>query len=356
MTRNVFHKTLNAALKAQTIYITCTTDLRKRRDPSHASGGDATGNCKKDNSGPQDLKSCVPYTAAEARERGLGDAPGELACYLYKWAVRGRSARHHNESPFGSDEWEHNWGISAKDIITSSVRAHLIGITDYDTGSFDSTAEISDPSTPGVFTVPVCMTRYNWNAPIEPFTIGSELNPNSPAKHLPCSCGFWGDETEQVWRAIGLWDIHPDEYRKTLCPRQLSTLTSDPLEKFVSNCRLDTKKSGGIRRFGRDSRCDIITFLFDELKRRGVPQDLPEPVKLAVWCRINKGWWSDLTQCKGVESDTPYSEILNLLDGMALESTPDITEDEFWREIEDFDAYDELLLKPFGIGNGVKKA
>lgn len=344
------------------IYITCTTDIQNRKDPLYASKSRRAVSCKKDNSGPQDLKACVPYTAEEGRGRGLGDAPGELTCYMYKWATRGRTARHHNEAPFGSDEWEYNWDISPKDVITSSVRAHLMGITDYDlaepltTGALESAAGISDPTTPGVFTVPVCIMRHNMNAPIEPFTLGSELNSDSPSKHLPCSCGYWGDETEQVWRDVGLWDLHPEEYRKSLCPRQLRALTTDPLEKFISNCRLGTKKSpgspSGSRRFGRDSRCRVISWLFEQLKVKGVPQELPESLHLAIWCRINKGWWSDLTTCRGVDSDTPYSDILSQLDGMAFEPGPDITEEEFWREIEALDVYDELLLKPFGLSNG----
>ncbi|RPA98528.1 hypothetical protein L873DRAFT_1844226 [Choiromyces venosus 120613-1] len=362
ITKNVFFKTLNAALKAQQVYITCTVDHRIRKDPSKNTGGTPAQSCKKDNTGPQDLKACVPYTAEEAARRGIGNSRdgGELACYMYKWAARGRTPRHHNEAPFGSDEWE-QWGVSSADIITSSVRAHLLQLEDYElakplsAGTLQTAKSIAQPDTAGVFTIPVCVSRHSINAPIESFSLLSELNPHSGSKHLPCDCGFWGEDTERVWRDVGLWNQDPDHYRVTLCPRQTSSHTDDPLEKFVSGCRLGTKKSAGIRRFGTDSRCGVITWLLSELKKRGVPAELPEPLRLAIWCRIDKGWWSRLHECKGVTADTPWGSILDELDGIVRsvgegDVGKDMTEGEFWKQIEETEPVEELLLKPFGIG------
>ncbi|KAG0636265.1 hypothetical protein HOY80DRAFT_978378 [Tuber brumale] len=295
---------------------------------------------------------------------GIGNSRdgGELACYMYKWTARGRTARHHNEEPFGSDEWE-EWGVSSADIITSSVRAHLLGLEPYElanplgAGKLDTAKSIAQPDTPGVFTIPVCVSRHNSNAPVESFSIVSELNPYSSSKHLPCDCGFWGEDTERVWKNAGIWDQNPEHYRIGLCPRQIGLHTDDPLQKWVADCRLGTKKSGGIRRFGKDSRCGVVTWLLRELKRRGVPADLPEPLRLAIWCRINNGWWSRLNECKDITADTPWGGIIDELDGVVKSAGEEnlgkeLSEEEFFKMMEEVEPVDEFLLKPFGIGSG----
>jgi len=326
-------------------------------------GGASTQSCKQDNTGPQNLKACVPYTSSEAATHGIGNGHdgGELACYMYKWAARGKSSRHHNEAPFGSEEWE-EWGVSSADIITSSVRSYLLELESYEivdplgAGTLQTAGAIGQADTPGVFTVPVCISRHNLNAPIESFTFLSELNPFSPSKHLPCDCGYWGEDTEKVWRDAGLWDAEPEHYRLTLCPRQTNSHTNDRLEKWVAECRLGTKKFGYRRRFGTDPRCGVVTWLLSELKRRGIPAQLPESVRLGIWCRINKGWWSRLGECKEVTANTPWGTILDELDGVVQDVGEEvlgkpITEDEFWKQIEETEPIEELLLKPFGIGS-----
>jgi len=325
--------------------------------------GTPAQSCRLDNTGPQNLKACVPYTSSEAAMHGIGNGRdgGELACYMYKWAARGKASRHHNEVPFGSEEWE-EWGVTSAEIITSSVRSYLLGLESYEiadplsAGTMQTAKAIGHADTAGVFTVPVCVSRHNLNAPIESFTLLSEWNPHSPSKHLPCDCGYWGEDTEKVWRETGLWDVEPEHYRMTLCPRQTSSHTNERLEKWVAECRLGTKKSGGIRRFGTDSRCGIVTWLLSELKRRRVPAQLPEPVRLAIWCRINKGWWSRLGECKEVTANTPWGSILDELDGVVQDVGEEIlgktmTEAEFWQMIEETEPVEELLLKPFGIGS-----
>ncbi|KAG0137830.1 hypothetical protein HOY82DRAFT_666764 [Tuber indicum] len=364
ITKNVFFKTLNAALMAQQIYITCTADLRTRKNPGDGKGGDQAQSCKRDNTGPQSLKACVPYTADEAATHGIGNSQdaGELACYMYKWTARGRAARHHNEVPFGSQEWE-EWGVSSADIITSSVRAHLLGLEPYEladplgAGTLDGAKSIAQPDTPGVFTIPVCVSRHNSNAPIDSFTIVSELNPYSSSKHLPCDCGYWGEDTEGVWRDAGLWDQNPEHYRIGLCPRQIGSHTDDQLQKWVAGCRLGTKESGLIRRFGRDSRCGVVTWLLHELKIRGVPADLPEPLRLAIWCRVSKGWWSRLNECKDFTANTPWGTILDELDGVVRSVGEEnlgkeLSEEDVLKMVKEMEPVEEFLLKPFGIGSG----
>ncbi|PWW74729.1 hypothetical protein C7212DRAFT_346241 [Tuber magnatum] len=363
ITKNVFFKTLNAALKAQQIYITCTAAHTKRKYPSKALGGIPALSCKQDNTGPQNLKACVPYTPAEAAKHGIGNGHdgGELACYMYKWAARGKRRRHHNEAPFGSEEWE-KWGVTSADIITSSVRSYLMELEAYEivnpmnAGTLRTAKSIAKPDTPGIFTVPVCVSRHNMNAPIESFSVLSELNPHSSYKHLPCDCGFWGEDTEVVWRDLGIWDQFPEHYRLNLCPRQMNLYTNDALERWVSGCRLSTKKSGGVRRFGRDSRCGVVTWLLSELKKRGVPAELPEPLRLAIWCRINKGWWSRLRECRDVTANAPWGSVIEELDGVVRRVGEEnlgneLTESEFWKQIDETEPVEELLMKPFGLGS-----
>lgn len=173
--------------------------------------------------------------------------------------------------------------------------------------------DLANPSTAGVFTVPVCISRHNWNNGIRDFNNLDKLSPLTTKKNLPCSCGFWGDETEQVWRDIGIWDTNLSYYRRELCPAQRKTHMKDPLEKYVNECRLDTRKSGLVRKIGRDGLCDIVMATLEELRAQGIDEELPSYIRDLIWCRVQNGLFPDST-CKGVPTDTPFSRILEELD------------------------------------------
>ena len=75
-----------------------------------------------------------------------------------------------------------------------------------------------------------------------------------------------------------------------------------------------------------DSHCRAIPLLFDQLKSRGVARGLSEPLRLAVWCRTNKGQVVRPHDLSRPRVSIPYSEILGQLGGMAFEPGPDITQ------------------------------
>lgn len=173
--------------------------------------------------------------------------------------------------------------------------------------------DLADPSATGVFTVPVCISRHNWNSGLRDFNNFDKLTPWTSKKNLPCSCGFWGDETEQVWRDMGIWDINLSYYRKELCPAQRRRHMTDPLEKYVNECRLDTRKNGLIRKVGRDGLCDIVMATLEVLRAQGIDEELPKDIRDLIWCRVQNGLFPD-SACQEVPVDTPFSRILEELD------------------------------------------
>lgn len=272
-------------------------------------------------------------TPGQSKERGLGGEPVELACYMYKWSTRGTASRHYNERPFGSDKWEQEWGVSPKvsmppappvksvtnmekfkDIVTSSVKSHLAGLDDtsllVNMESRPSPDELANPSTAGVFTIPVCISRHNWNNGIRDFNNLDKLSPLTSKKNLPCSCGYWGDETEKVWKDIGIWNNSPSYYRMELCPAQRRTRMEDPLEKYVNECRLDTRKSGLTRKTGKDGMCDLVVATLEELRSQGFDEELPSDLRDQIWCRVRNGLFPD-SACKKIPIDKPFNKILD---------------------------------------------
>lgn len=207
--------------------------------------------------------------------------------------------------------------MKLQDVITSSVKSHLAGLQNASpTANMESRPspdDLANPSAAGVFTVPVCISRHNWNSGIRDFSHFDKLNPWSSKKNLPCSCGFWGDETEQVWRDMGIWDINLSYYRKDLCPAQRNRHMTDPLEKYVNECRLDTRKNGLIRKIGRDGMCDIVMATLEVLRAQGIDEELPGYIRDLIWCRVQNGLFPD-SACEGVPVDTPFSKILEELD------------------------------------------
>lgn len=88
---------------------------------------------------------------------------------------------------------------------------------------------------------------------------------------------------------------------------------TDPLEKYVNECRLDTRKSGLIRKTGRDGLCDIVMATLEELRAQGIDEELPSNIRDLIWCRVQNGLFLN-SACKGVPVDTPFSKILEELD------------------------------------------
>ncbi|PUU83343.1 hypothetical protein B9Z19DRAFT_1119571 [Tuber borchii] len=66
ITKTVVNRAINAAIKSQKVYISCTQGLLYFKDKD--SKGIEVKECKLDSSGPQNMKACI----------------GEVACYLYR--------------------------------------------------------------------------------------------------------------------------------------------------------------------------------------------------------------------------------------------------------------------------------
>lgn len=162
---------------------------------------------------------------------------------------------------------------SIQDMIYSSVKTHLATSLNELYPSSVNLTNLGSPSTDddlwsirsaGTFSIPVCISTHNWMAPVEPvFDITCDTNPHCRKKYLPCNCGLWGKDTEQLWKETGLW-THKHahgEYKKLLCPRQIEEKIKDPLERFVAYCRLGVRKTGLggiIKRTGKHPLCDTI--------------------------------------------------------------------------------------------------
>lgn len=275
-------KTLNAALNSQQVYITCTHDYRRTftsYQPSVESKPPA-GSCKRDNSGPQDFKACI----------------NGYVCYLYKWNNRGWALSWRNEKIFGSDFIdEEPWSTNITDIITSSVSAYFDGVRGYGgrdmsalgRGIFSSLSadhnveSLWDPTTPGMFTVPVCFSKYNWATVIDGYRFPQnglfDTQPRNSIKNLPCNCGPWGRDTEIVWKEIGLWNAGTGKDRKyftdyttSKCGYQIYDKIKDPIERYVAFCRVHVhgRMKDRIRYVGRDWQCNIV---IDVLEKMGYP-------------------------------------------------------------------------------------
>lgn len=275
-------KTLNAALNSQQVYITCTRDYRHTStsyQPSVESKPPASS-CKRDNSGPQDFKACV----------------NGYVCYLYKWNNRGWAPSWRNEKIFGSDFIdEEPWSVNITDIITSSVSAYFDGVRGYGDkdisafgrGIFSSMSNdrnmesLWDPATPGMFTVPVCFSRYNWATVIDGYRFPQngifDTQPRNSIKNLPCNCGPWGRDTEAVWKEVGLWNAdmgkdrrYFDDYTASRCGYQIYDKIKDPVERYVAFCRVHIhgRMKDRIRYVGQDWQCNIVIYV---LERMGYP-------------------------------------------------------------------------------------
>lgn len=302
MTKNIFYKTLNTALNSQKIYVSCTTDLQNRKDgfrnpfkiPEPEKHNQSVDECTNDNTGPQNRKACI----------------GKAVCYLYRWNDRGIIMTHTVEDPFGFESLNAEpWRLNASDIITSSFYSHLFDLRDVQLASNLSVLnsgptveQAADPSVPGMFTLPVCLTTYNWNSQTDKKGLIDDLDPFSTRKALPCHCGPLGADTAKVWHAMGITGTAATQrYAKVFCPNQIGTKIKDWLERYVAYCRLGIRRGSVLKniKMGRDGLCDLV---ISELEGKGVVSTLQlEPEhRDAFKCKI-KGNKKD-PKCK------PYLE------------------------------------------------
>ena len=84
------------------IYISCTKDAQRRSNPRKDEPGPKSS-CKRDNSGPQNLKACV----------------GDYTCYMYRWSERKFDYLSHSKAPKGMNKWgEPPFNITAEVSLT----------------------------------------------------------------------------------------------------------------------------------------------------------------------------------------------------------------------------------------------
>ncbi|KAG0129761.1 hypothetical protein HOY82DRAFT_563377 [Tuber indicum] len=260
LTRNFMLKALDATFRSQEIWITCTKEFKtvKPRADSTSIAKYPTNICHKDMSGPQDLKECVD---------------GHV-CYMYKWMSRSNSYSNHRvEYPFGmQDIRDAPYDVDPKDVIYSSVMTYMeqhkkdaapprpLSLASFKDAT--SSKKVWDARQPGFFTVPVCMSQYNFNTPIEP-TGKTSCFLGSDCRHrtLPCNCGPYGSETKSLWKDVGLWDLSAAKnYRKEHCSRQIRERIEDNLEKYTAHCGIGIRNQGIARKkaIGANVMCGPI--------------------------------------------------------------------------------------------------
>ncbi|KAI5838366.1 hypothetical protein DFP73DRAFT_635349 [Morchella snyderi] len=271
--REAFMKLFNNSLRLDPVYISCTRDIQSK-------------SCSSDRSGPQDLKFC---------------APGGYVCYMYQWKDRPTRNYSRNTRPNGHENWnEKPWNIDVQHIIQSSFNNHMKKPCQEPT-----LATLGEPKHTSHFKIPVCVSDYNWNTPIDAgLTCNTDINCH--AKNLPCHCGAWGKDTMSVWKDIGLTEsIHHHYHSATVCPRQIRRRIHDDLERYVAFCKLDIRRGSsksrvdGHRRFqGGDRYCDVIVNYIESMPEDPVTHETPRSrdldkidpsVKYAFLCHIRKG-------------------------------------------------------------------
>ncbi|RPA89232.1 hypothetical protein L873DRAFT_704438 [Choiromyces venosus 120613-1] len=270
-------------------YISCTRDMQRRDNPREDIPG-VTSPCDRDNSGPQNLKACV----------------ADHVCYMYRWSERNFDYLSHNKEPKGMDKWdEPPFNITAEDIITSSVLSKLQGIERGESGDSLSNilkstkgglSSLSDPRNPGVFHIPICFSRQNWNTQVTGWNTFCDTDPHCPAKNFPCFCGSWGKETDSVWRGMGVGqDNKRRNYVQHLCPRQISRKVADPLERYMAYCALDIRRNtcgtrvNGLTKYaGKDKYCQLFESVMEHKGFESI-MDMDPEIKFAFTCKIKKG-------------------------------------------------------------------
>lgn len=241
------------------------------------------------------------------------------------------------------------------DIITSSVRSYFENLrapspaTGLTRGIFSAFADgqpvesLWDAATPGMFTVPVCFSKYNWATIIDGYRFPQngifDSQPRNSIKNLPCSCGPWGRDTEAVWREVGIWKTdgkgrgYFKDYTVGKCGYQIYDKIQDPVERFVAYCHVDVHATMNyrIRKSGKHWQCRIIT---DLIKKLGYPSihEMDPSVYHAIWCKV-AFMASTQSKCKGYY-EQPLRVVLNNMGTCPsmIEADEKMNEDE---EIED---------------------
>ncbi|RPB05719.1 hypothetical protein L873DRAFT_1797449 [Choiromyces venosus 120613-1] len=288
LTRNFMLKALDATLRSQEIWITCTKDFKtvKPRADSTSKAKYPTNMCQKDMSGPQDLKECVDGNV----------------CYMYKWQSRYLPYQRHNvEKLYGMDTLlDAPYSLDPKDIIHSSVKTYLeqhnkdaalpgtLSLASFKDAA--SAEKIWDSRQAGLFTVPVCMSQYNFNTPLEPFNAFTcSLNPDCRQKTLPCNCGPYGSETKTVWKEAGLWDLpSAANYRQVLCSRQIAARITDDLEKYTAHCNVEVH--GQVLTWKKDGANTMCGPIMEQLESVGYPckEDMSPTFNTRMLCLAGK--------------------------------------------------------------------
>lgn len=227
-------RTLNQAWKNQSNFISCTTDFRAPRSHDSLQSEDLrkVSSCEEDLSGPFELKACVNHRA----------------CYLYHWnteadRLSSSQARHFADRP---QNWEYflktSSGITIADIIASAVGKYDLARAQ--TGSkewkqlYEASLKNWNPSAPGVWEVPVCVSEYNWNTPVEPIGSKKDIQRRQP---VPCNCGPLGKDTSRFWEQMGFGRHHYQ--RVDLCEKRIKQRIPDQLERMIARCSLEIRRT-----------------------------------------------------------------------------------------------------------------
>jgi len=342
VTKNMYYKTLDSALRSQKHWIQCTTHLLRKQHINsilHKKVKEVPV-CVADNTGPEHLRTCIPV--ASGPEEGK-----EMVCYMYRWADRGLATAHHIEDPWGWQKYQ-AFDLSVQDITTSSFLTRLYRLYPDSTSTpsedpgfpllntrtiaFGPGSQfVTDPGNPGMFSIPVCVSPYNWNGHTNGYSVLDDVNVNSAKKSLPCYCGPLGAETSAIWSALRL-DVSGKrkEYLTHLCPRQIAAKMTNPLERYIAKCRLGIKKIGALHYEKKDHLCDVVLY---ELVKHGIQDihQLTDQQVVVAMCKIKQGWHKRLdpkwTKKCGKFIKTPVSNMWDEAEAMSRTSAKDALND-----------------------------
>ncbi|KAI5818017.1 hypothetical protein BZA77DRAFT_308164 [Pyronema omphalodes] len=191
--------------------------------------------------------------------------------------------------------------ITIGDIIESSVKtadsnaAQDGEVALYDTSGFRTvmngpTADhLTNSSTTGMFSIPVCHTPYNWNGPTDGYQNKNDDDPFSSRKSLPCYCGPLGRDTSSVWGAMRLESSTGiEEYQNFLCPRLIKTKILNRLERNIARCRIGIShgwKGLGFQGKVPDHLCPLFLSEIDARGYTSIDQ-IPQKVQDILVCKI----------------------------------------------------------------------
>ncbi|KAI5798398.1 hypothetical protein FPQ18DRAFT_420358 [Pyronema domesticum] len=278
LSRYIFLKAVNQALKDTASYVTCT--VKTFKDPSEAPFGrlPAGDTCKYDTSGPADLKSCVD-----------GDV-----CYLYRWKSVSNSFwrlwnPEHNDKPRMDEMRNAPFSLDPSAVIDSTVVGALQGAVDFryredgtpiTTNGKTTVQDLGEARVPGMFDLPVCYSNYSWNTPMDPsrrrrgwHILGCSKNDLYCFDMMPpCYCGPWGTQTKNIWSQI---NIHQKDAINS-CDYRIDSAITDVIENYVAKCRLQDSPTGKCK--------DIIRII--ETRGYGSPSEIEPDIKFALTCQV----------------------------------------------------------------------